>query len=136
MLLFCYVSCCFYVRAITHFHACYFSLGTCSLHCCSSMHIGVSLCTIVLLCTCCCSFLVWHSSNTCSFIATHLHVRYYSFFALLLFVLLLRCNSLYSPYKLKIVSNIFYGWRPQTLIQISGWTRGGAMLQQRQKICF
>jgi hypothetical protein len=38
--------------------------------------------------------------------------------------------------NLKIVSDVFYGWRLQTLIQPSGWTIGGAVIQWCRKFSF
>ncbi len=38
--------------------------------------------------------------------------------------------------NLKAMLDVFCGWRLQTLIQLSGWTVGGAMIQGCQRICF
>ncbi len=38
-------------------------------------------------------------------------------------------------YNLKTLSDVFCGWRLQTLIQLGGWTAGNAVIQRRQKNC-
>jgi len=45
-------------------------------------------------------------------------------------------NQIWLYCNLKTMSDVFYGWRLQTLIQLCGWTVGGVVFQGCRKSCF